>query len=195
MKNKLDKPRLTIKKYGTRAFVGGGCGDLQSYAWGAGAGWTSWGAGAGQEIVCASYWMLTQCKVTWDKSECWRELVIQMCREDMPTKIHYRAKHYVTIFVRAAHWVSYFIFQQTKIYLSYWEHFNTNCNGNDCMILLICDPNCDAIGKFSVNERTRAYLEIRLVQRITWVRIRKLKTSFKPRYQWTRGNPPVRGTW
>ena len=24
MKNKLDKPRLTIKKYGTRAFVGGG---------------------------------------------------------------------------------------------------------------------------------------------------------------------------
>jgi len=32
---------------------------------------------------------------------------------------------------------------------------NTDWNDNDCMVLLIILPNCDAIGKFSANGTTR----------------------------------------
>ena len=46
-------------------------------------------------------------KVTWAK-KCYRELVVRRCRAAMPTETPYWVKNYVSIFVRAAHWMAYF---------------------------------------------------------------------------------------
>jgi len=56
--------------------------------------------------------MLTQslnaCESDMSKKINATELVVRRCRAAMPNKMPYWTKNYVSIFVRAAHWMAYF---------------------------------------------------------------------------------------
>jgi len=72
------------------------------------------GAGTGGEILCAG--KLTQCIWKWLEQKInAAEHVAQRCRAAiMPTEMPYWAKNYVTIFVRAAHYLVRVYFHLAK---------------------------------------------------------------------------------
>jgi len=73
------------------------------------------GAGRGRDkkfFVWVTECWLNACES--DMSKTVESFWYNRCRAAMPTEVPYWAKKYVTVFVRAAHWMSYFHFRKPK---------------------------------------------------------------------------------